>query len=260
LKGAALASSLATFWQAFQPGDPPFVHPADLAAVAKYAKAVIRTVEEHSRRAYFGNEAGMLQLGLLPAPFAGDLGRADIFILMLNPGFEIADFYAGSQHAYAAATEQTLRQDLSNEEFPFMHLNPEFCWSGGYRWWSKKLHDVARTYVALKGCSYREALATLSQHIASIELIPYHSVSGPSGALSKLPSAKAALAFVQNELLPTARRGEVTLIVTRKVAAWGIVADAETAKDIVIYGGGAARGAHLTSTTSGGEAILRRLL
>ena len=56
--------------------------------------------------------SGVLHLGLLPMPFAGRLDRADIFILLLNPGFRPSDYFAEFRdEAFRKAWSDNIRQE-----------------------------------------------------------------------------------------------------------------------------------------------------
>lgn len=252
--------SLADFWQNFEASAPPFIHPLDRDIVLKCPNRTFTKTEEYVASDDFGNPGSVLQLGLLPVPYAGDLSKADVFILLLNPGFDAVDIYGEADvHEFRDATLRMLEQDLADEEFPFIFLNPRFCWSGGYRWWERKLHDVTANVAEKTACSYLHALKLVSQHLAAVELIPYHSATRPGGSLERLPSANAAKAFVRDELLPKAQRGDLTLIVTRQVLNWGIL-PADVRGDVVVYDAGHARGASLSTTSTGGKVILSLLL
>lgn len=253
-------NSLAKFWHAFNTLEAPYVHPLDRDLVLKQPHRLYSSTETYIASEDFGSPGSLLQLGLLPVPYAGDLGKADIFVLLLNPGFDTVDLYGeADEPAFHNATLQMIKQDQSDEDFPFMFLNPKFCWSGGYRWWEKKVRDVTAKISEKKEISYLDALKVMSQHLAAVELIPYHSATRPGGSLEKLPSAMAAKAFVRDELLPKAQRGELTLIVTRQVLNWGIL-PADVQGDVVVYDAGHARGASLSTASSGGRAVLRRIL
>jgi hypothetical protein len=103
---------------------------------------------------------------------------------------------------------------------------------------------------------YIAALRTLSQSIACVELVPYRSSNfSVNRLLSILPSAQAALAYVRKTLVEKARADELTIIVTRNVAQWGL----PKMKNIVVYKGGLTRGAPMGPSTPDGKAILERL-
>lgn len=258
LTGALDSDLLTSFWSRYCPANAPFVHPEDEGVVLRLPHDNFTTVEQLVSSDRFGSEGSRLELGLIPAPYAGDLTRAEIFVLMLNPGFSAADLYGeGEVPEYRDAMLRTLHQDLSDEEFPFIHLNPRFCWSGGYRWWEKKLRDLALALIADEG-SYYNALRKLSQRIAAIELMPYHSLVCASSILPKLRSVRLAKEYVQDVLVPCARRREIALVVTRQAKAW-LGGGFKPTGDIVVYDAAHARGASLSIKSAGGVAILKRL-
>ncbi len=197
---------------------------------------------------------------LLPVPFIGDLRHADIFILLLNPGVDPADYYAEyKQPTFRRALVRNLKQELRGAQYPFFCLDPQFCWSSGYAWWEGKLKKVVQA-LAKKKCrgQYRTALRAVSRRIAAIELVPYHSDHFDGGATEKnLPSARWAQQWVEKFLAPRARRGEILIVVTRSIKDWRL---SEVAGRIVCYERGETRGASLTPRSRGGKAILRRLL
>jgi hypothetical protein len=137
--------------------------------------------------------------------------------------------------------------------FHFYSLDPELCWYSGYRWWEGKLRDIAATIANRKYKGrYLDALRELSQRIAVIELVPYHSIAFKEHRLVRLlPSTARARDFVQS-----AASRQVLVIAMRKVAAWGLA----TTKypGVVRYATAQSRSASLRSTSLGGRAILER--
>ena len=196
---------------------------------------------------------------LLPIPYLGDLNRADIFVLQLNPGFNLNNYYAEwNVPAFRRRVERNVRQQVDGVDFPFYSLDPELCWYSGYRWWEGKLHDIAATIANRKYKGrYFDALRELSQRIAAIELVPYHSIAFKDHRLVRLlPSTAQARDFVLSNLLKRAASGEVLLIAMRKVAAWGLATT--KCPGVVRYATGQSRCASLRSTSVGGRAILER--
>ncbi len=257
-----MASELIDFWRRCRPVEPPFAHPEDLPVLRKMRG---RFIDEETTN--FDNFIGgprfgafddhRLHLSLLPVPYAGDLSRAEIVILLLNPGFSYADYWAETKMpAFRQRRIDNLHQSFKEVEFPFMELDPQFCWHSGFVWWEKRLRNVIAEIAArrFKGC-YRDALRDLSAKLASVELVPYHSPSFRAHALiNQLPSVKIVRAFVRGSLVPGANAGKLTLIVTRQAKTWGLLS---TTKNLVIYRGGARRGASLSPNSEGGKAILR---
>ena len=179
---------------------------------------------------------------------------ADIVILLLNPGFGFTDYYSETcMPQFRCRLEKTLAQDFSDMEFPFVFLDPEYCWHGGFHWWEEKLRDVT-TIIARKKFkgSYLDALRCMSKRLASLELIPYHSSSFNAHRFIKdLHSVRAARQLAQEMM----KEGKRTIIITRQVKLWEPPRDSQ---NLIIYKGGHTRGASLGSKSCGGKAILKR--
>lgn len=238
------------------------MHPEDWPILQRFTKHIDadpKDFRQFLKSDRFGSRDHKLHLSLLPLPYSGNLETAEIFILLLNPGFSYVDYYEEYEcDAFRERRIKNLAQDFEGVEFPFSGLDPEFCWGGGFAWWESKLYDVIGR-IAQKRFSgrYLHALQYLSQRMAHVELIPYHSSGFSSHALiQKLPSAQMARAFVRDVLIPDARRGDRIVIVTRRAKDWGFP---KGRRGVVIYKGGHTRGASLSPNSSGGRAILRRL-
>ncbi len=179
-------------------------------------------------------------------------------ILLLNPGFGYNDYWAESHGpGFRQGLTDNLRQSFEDNEFPFVFLDPKFCWHGGFIWWEKKLREVIREIAARKfDGNYRDGLKSLASRLACVELVPYHSSSfGEHRLIDRLPSVQAARAFVRKGLMAEAMADKKTVIVTRQVKAWGVRTGAP---NLVIYEGGHTRGASLSPNSAGGKAILKR--
>lgn len=199
-----------------------------------------------------------LQLGIIPHPFCGDIKNAEIYILMLNPGYGPHDYFAELEVlSYKEAALKNLRQEFEHRSYPFYLLNPEFAWTGGYAWWHKKLAFTIDEISKKNETDYANARKCLSQKIASIELVPYHSTSfyDPIGWAKKLESAKLARKFVNEYVVPKVQRNEAILIATRKVKEWNLPEH----NNIIVYSSSEARSAHLSPASRGGRAIIERL-
>lgn len=98
-------------------------------------------------------------------PYVGDLHRADIFLLHLSPGFHFTDYYAEWEvPTFRRRLIRNLRQELDGLEFPFVFLDPEFCWHPGFRWWEEKLRDVATT---IRGAEARTLPRRVARAVAA---------------------------------------------------------------------------------------------
>ncbi len=258
-----MPNELINFWRRCKLSTPPFAHPDDLSTLLQKGRKLIDTdplnFDSFIAGQRFGNfDDHRLHLSLLPMPYEGDLSHAEIVILLLNPGFSYADYWAESNRPeFRQRRIDNLQQEFTGVNFPFMELDPQFCWCSGFVWWEEKLRDVITVISKekFKG-QYIEALCDLSRKLAAVELIPYTSPSFRAHALiNQLPSVKMVQKFVRESLVPAANAGERTLIVTRQAKSWAIPVDT---KNVVIYEGGATRGASLSPNSEGGKAILRR--
>jgi hypothetical protein len=254
---------LIDFWQSCRLEEPPFAHPDDWSVLnrvgGRHIDAEPKDFAAFVAGARFGDFGdSRLHLSLLPIPYGGDLRAAEIVILLLNPGFSFTDYYAETRvPMYRTRLERTLAQDFGGIEFPFLWLDPEYCWHSGFVWWERKLRDVADLIAKARfNGRYLDALRDLARRVAHVELVPYHSPSFHAHRLIEdLPSVQAAREYARNELVPAATRGEKTIIVTRQVSAWGLPPNT---RNLIAYEGGQTRGASLGRTTTGGRAILAR--
>jgi len=259
---------LRAYWSSFTRQQPrvPYLHPKDCQYLdsigywAKHPNAREKlNFDKYLRSRRFGRKDDEFHFSLRPAPYIGDLANATVFILLLNPGFAHIDYYSEyARPGYRKLLDKNLAQDFRGVKFRYIHLDPAFCWAGGFRWWESKLRSLLWE-VAEKRFSgnYYRTLRFASRRLASIELIPYHSANFRKGSLIKnLPSAQVALRAATS-LERRARKGEVVVVVTRKASDWGLT---QFRDQVVCYEGGEARGAHLTPNTKGGQAILKKLL
>ncbi len=255
--------NIVKFWNRLPLGTPPFVHPDDRPILEQNRRSLSDTkldFDNFVNSDRFGAfQDHRFHLSLLPVPYVGDLIKADIFILLLNPGFDFVDYFAEWRMTkFKKSLEKNLRQRFRQADFPFLYLNPEFCWHGGFTWWERKFRDVA-TRIAeerFRG-RYLDAIRDLAHRVAAVELVPYHSISFREHRLLRLlPSSRHAREFARNTLVPRANKGNATIIITRQCKEWGM--ESLTKRNIVCYTGGLTRGASLGRTTPGGKAILAR--
>jgi len=212
------ARSLFEFWSRLGEG---FVHPDD---------------REHLRPGDFATE-------LHPVPWAGPIETADVYLLYLNPGYSPHDLpYEQTRQDFVAL----LRDNLAGGA-PYFYLLDRFADHPGHAWASRALgKDITQDDL---------------RRICVLQIVPYHSKGGAvarRAARRRLPSSEAIRAFVQQAVLPAARRGEVGLIVARSALLWGVSA-ADESPNVVVYRRAECRGAFVTPKTRGG-ALLRRWL
>lgn len=255
-------NSLVEFWSDCDLRKGPFIHPLDREVLANHPKLVDRKVRTHKsfvRGADFGKfDDRHFHFSLLPVPYIGNLDKARVVILMLNPGLSLADYFTDDDTLHSRDLRRVIRQDFRNIEFPFLSLDPKYCWTGGFVWWEKKLRKVVLQVGEKRRLNYSDALRYVSQRIACIELVPYHSRKfGGQRLLNKLPSEISARQYVANVLVPKARRGEVKVIAARSARAWDLGA---SCRHVVAYQGGLTRSAPMGPNTPGGKALLRMLI
>ena len=250
-------NSLVKFWRECDLTTPPYIHPKDKSVIEKGTRTTAlpdhRAFVEHLT---FGNRNdSSLHVSLLPVPYQGNLGEADIFIVLLNPGLGLSDYQTQEDEAHSNQLRKIIAQDFREVDYPFLSLNPEYAWSGGFQWWEKKLRKIIRQ-IAITHCGnrYDNALKLLSRRLAAIEMFPYHSRTFKAGSvLEQLPSVSAAREFIHG-LLPRAHANELSIIVTRSIRTVGIEDHA-----LVNFDPKLVRSAPLGPETKGGLAIIEAL-
>jgi len=204
--------------------------------------------------------------GLIPVPYGGDIRKAKIYILTLNPGLRPIDYYAESHDkAYRKARIRQLRQRNLDKDFPFMELNPKVSWKSKY--WTGRLGDIIQMLQEQKNVSYTKALSLLSKSIAYLEYIPYHSENFgiKKSVINKMRSPKLIKAFVDDYVFSRAKKGKANIIVTRKVDWWLTENQRKELKgkefkgEIVIYNTTESRGSYLNSKSRGGKMIAKAM-
>ena len=79
---------LLTAWREFDSSQPPYLLRGDEALLSVSKSVTIKSTDELIKHPQFDFRGdGRVHLGLLQVPFLGNLGQADIFILLQNPGF-----------------------------------------------------------------------------------------------------------------------------------------------------------------------------
>jgi hypothetical protein len=248
-------------WNDWREDAAPHVLAQDEPVLRGHKKrSVVLTWQEAYRLPEFGRPGDRrLHLGLLPQPFCGDVENASIYVLMLNPGIGWQDYYGEyNVPEYREALLKALRQDFAADDIPFHFLDPQFSWHGGFGWWHGKLVRLIEQLAKNWETPFAEARARLGRQLASIELVPYHSegFSNAGGLAKKLPSAKLAVEFVNEVVLPKVRDGRAIVTVARKAKVWGLKEES----GVIGYDRGEARGAHLGPKSRGGRAILQHLI
>jgi len=244
-----------TTWAAYARGrpTPPYVLPGD--------EAILEFRSEANNLNLLAQSAGLVtpppkfHLDLVPTPFVGDVARAPVVVLLLNPGFAPIDYYAQTS---SVEFRDFRWNTLKGIETMHLGLNPEFAWCGAFQYWIGKFRGCISEFSRQTGHDLNRSLLHFAENVAALELVPYGSphFSLPRRIQEGLRSVQLARAFVNEELAVDAAEGSRLLVVTRKVREWGL----EEASNIVCYGNSEARSAHLTPGSRGGGAILKFLL
>lgn len=258
-------NSLSDYWSDFFDycTKPPYIHRDDLPFFhERYSKGKPDAWERLDFKGFIRSERlcandSDFHFSLLPAPYVGNLAKADVFILLLNPGFSPGDYFAEyEQTDFKKALKQNLKQEFLGVEYPFLYLDPQFCWHPGYRWWEGKLRKIVQAVAEKRDIrNYPLALRAVSRRIASIEVVPYHSRRfGDGKLLTKLGSALSARAWVSGYLIPRALEGKLVVVATHK---WHLK---NRHNSVVCLGRFQARAASLAPKTEAGKLVLAQLL
>lgn len=252
--------SLLAAWRDFNVESGPFLMDGDEVLRPPTRLAVLHSSWETyiGEPSFGGGRDTRFHLGLVPIPFTGDLEKAKVVLLLLNPGLEPADYFGEFKvDGFRDRLVDNLRQDFSRTQYPFVYLDPAIAWHSGYRWWHGKFQGVIAGLAQSWAINYAEARLRFAKIMACVELVPYHSVSyGRSGNIrDRLNSVRLAREYVHKVLKPRSDAGEVLIVVTRQISAWGL----EESGHIVKYEGSETRAAHLTPASRGGGRILKFL-
>src|SRR5690348_12319655 len=106
-----MQENLIDFWRRCQLDNPPYWHPDDRPFLEGHGYYKARDFQSFLESYRCGEKPG-LQLSLLPVPFSGNLKRATILVLLLNPGFNFADYTEATSEPLKARRRQNLQQDF----------------------------------------------------------------------------------------------------------------------------------------------------
>lgn len=128
-----------------------------------------------------------------PIPWVGNLHKAKVVIVMLNPGMQKLTKQLRDEKSERPHLVRNLRQKNRPTLFS---LDPELKETGGGRYWRGRF----RTYVESQFDNLEDGYAHLSRHICIVQLVPYHSLKDPGSVRTKLPSAKAMREWILAEI------------------------------------------------------------
>ncbi|MCT4655830.1 MAG: hypothetical protein N4A65_08465 [Cohaesibacter sp.] len=260
---------LQEFWNEYKREAFPNIHPQDKDVFLKNSKQCYHQIESYkdycTKERFLADSSTFLHLSLDPDPFAGNLETAEIFILLLNPGFGPSSYYWQEFSNHGELPDCLSIRDVNH--FPNKNFDPTRSAVGDFLWWQRKFDPLIRHILAeYKTKKYWDVLSVLSHKIASIELFPYASQSFRWKAwYDDLKSVNVARDYVKQNLIKRAAKGDITLICLRGAARWGLRKDSEVlplcqnSDSICIYEPKDARAAGLGPRASGGKAIIKQL-
>lgn len=197
------------------------LHSAD-AQLVEERRTIRWTVEEALAHEWdYKSKAHRRKLheNLIPRPYEGNLTKARVFVLMLNPGYK-TDCYL-EDHTDPVCRASKL-DNLAQRIDLLPGLDPRLIRSGAYRYWRKVFAPIIDSAARKANVPLTEAAQMVARNVAVIQFCPYHSVSDPGRWVCKLPSSQAALHFVHSVLVPRAKQGEASVIVPRGATRWGL--------------------------------------
>ncbi len=201
------------FWKQACPGeDGLWIHPADRDLVVRNGAASMSaptSFNHYTGQPLFGSRDG-LRLGLVPKPHIGDVTKARLFILNLNPAFSHRNYF--EELEYTDYRESAIRALRDCRGQSFYILERRFAWTGGYEWWDKKWQ---KRWADISDAPFTDL------PVAAVELFPYHSYNfawkGWMRGLESVTKARAlARALIESE------ERSVRLAVMRNPGLWGI--------------------------------------
>lgn len=174
-----------------------------------------------------------LQLSVYPQHFVGNIDKAKIIILSLNPGYstEYYEAYKNRINKNGTKYEQTIKENLEMKR-PFFHAF-ELANESDLGYWGNKMKCWVEGYDKKDNEELIESLKKITKDIALAEFFPYHSISynGMYDKLGKgtspnsnrkikdyLPTQKFLFEKIKKRI--DDKNDEVIIILTRSFAKW----------------------------------------
>lgn len=143
------------------------------------------------------------RLELLPVPYLGNLKKAKVVVLCLNPGYD----QKLDEKAYFK-DKYYFRESLKSLKFtshtPFYCLDTKFSYSGGYIWWTRLLRSLINSF----------GLTILSEKLMCLQYVGYHSKT------FRKPSCVLPSQEFTFHLLRQAMRENKTIVIMRSKKLW----------------------------------------
>jgi len=176
--------ALLDFWSKYEASPDSKFHPEDIEHLqtlndqrdVEFVES--KDLDDYITSGHSHRKGSKLHKHLPPSPFLGDPNTADIFFILMNPGFSDEAYFALSDTDFQARLTRNLNGNRG-ECHPFLYLDPHYCWTSGYQWWEQKLYRYGEAIEQDRAIRYREAMRLLSTRICAIESFPYASRTLP---------------------------------------------------------------------------------
>ena len=193
-----------------------------------------------------------IKVELLPQPICGNIRNAKIIICSLNPGLGDGDediedkskaFVKGLPYLRNDILEQ-LNQD--NPKNNFFWITDKAKGTSGYKYWVGKFNQKNKSASLIKNICDKysqkgivkkeeDIITMLSESIATVELIPYHSkimTNDMQSKLLKCDSVRMLKEFMKDDIIPYLREDQI-LCMMRSFESWEITDKYGTNKNII---------------------------
>lgn len=158
------------------------------------------------------NDLYKIHTQIMPAPFMGDVVKAPIVILMLNPGYTKEEDKVGYYNKYQDWWINEVQHIPTKSNFPFFALEEEYSKSSPY--WATKLKPITLLSPTEK----------VAKNICNIQFFPYHTekyrnihknLYNAESFDNYLPSQEYNFQLVKNAIARNA-----IIIITRSKKMW----------------------------------------
>ena len=156
------------------------VHPEDAKVIKSY-----NLKAKSDRKLYINN--------FRPVPWAGNLLKAKVIIVMLNPGMSKLSKQINDEELERPFLARNLGQKNNPSLF---YLNPKLKQTGGGIYWRRRF----KSFVEKSFDNLEDGYAHIARHVCIVQLIAYHSQKDPSSIRSKLPSARIMRDWILDEV------------------------------------------------------------
>jgi len=189
------------------------VHPEDSVYVKSYNLRA-----KSDRKLYVDN--------FTPIPWVGNLHKAKVIIVMLNPGMSELPKQLHDERVERPYLVSNLRQ---NKNPLLFYLNPKLRETGGGIYWRRRF----KSFVENVFDNPEDGYDKIARQICIVQIIAYHSRKNPSSIRSKLPSARAIREWILEEVKLKRRK---VLVIRGYNDIWPKIKPSNTSKLIICKG------------------------